>query len=165
MSELPLVVDVPRPDPESARIVQEFVGRLSNRIPELGEAFYRHLFAMLPEVRPLFPDDMATQRDRLLNALLSSVYAIDDPLGMEARLQLLGESHHYRGIREDQYQYVAHALVRALRDTTPGEWSTWMSSAWISVYSWMIAHMVAGARRARLRDEAQQNTGGFAAAR
>ncbi len=155
MSDFLLQVDVPRPDEESARIVQQSVARLGNHLPALGEAFYRHLFAMLPEVRPLFPEEMADQRQRLLQALLTSVNSLHDPAAMEGRLQQLGESHYQWGILEDQYQYVAHALVRALRDINAGDWSTWVSSAWISVYSWMIAHMVAGARRARLRDEAR----------
>ncbi|MEJ2578251.1 MAG: globin domain-containing protein [Kineosporiaceae bacterium] len=153
MSDNPVVPGVPRPDAESTRVVQEAVGRLSDRVPELGVYFYRHLFAMIPEVRPMFPDNMADQRLRLVRALLNAVYAIGDPVRAEVELQRLGEIHYYRGVREDQYQYVPHALLRALRDLSPGEFSTWQSSAWISVYSWMTAHMVAGARRAQLREE------------
>jgi hemoglobin-like flavoprotein len=153
VNEMPISVDVPRPDAESSRAVQAAVRRLASRIPELGEAFYRHLFGMLPEVKPLFPDDMLDQRQRLVEALLSSVYALHDPEGMEITLQRLGATHHRRQVKEDQYQYIPHALLRAVRDITAGEFSTWESSAWISVYSWMVAHMVAGARRARLLEE------------
>jgi nitric oxide dioxygenase len=146
-------VDVPRPDADSSRAVQAAVRRLAPRIPELGEAFYRHLFGMLPEVKFLFPDDMKDQRQRLVESLLSSVYALHDPAMMEVTLQQLGATHHRRGVKEDQYQYIPHALLRAVRDITPGDFSTWESSAWISVYSWMVAHMVAGARQARLLEE------------
>jgi hemoglobin-like flavoprotein len=150
---MPVYVDVPRPDAESTRIVQTAVRRLAPRIPELGEAFYRHLFGLLPEVRDLFPEDMENQRQRLVESLLSSVYALHDPAGMEVTLQRLGATHHRRRVKEDHYQYVPHALLRAVRDISPGDFSTWESSAWISVYSWMVAHMVAGARQARLLEE------------
>jgi hemoglobin-like flavoprotein len=141
--------EIARPDDDSARMVQESIARLAGREMELTEGFYNHLFAMLPEVRVLFPEDMAEQRVRLLKALLASVDSLHDPEGMEAQLQALGEIHYYRGIADDQYQYVGHALIRTVRDIVPGDWSTWLSSAWISVYSWMTQHMVFGAKRAR----------------
>lgn len=153
MSDTALTVTVSRPDVDSTRVVQAAVHRLMPRVTELGVAFYRHLFGMLPEVRPLFPDDMVDQRQRLVEALLSAVHSLHDPQGMEVALQQLGETHYHRGVREDQYQYVPHALLRAVRDLAPGNFSTWESSAWISVYSWMVAHMVVGARRARMREE------------
>jgi hemoglobin-like flavoprotein len=141
--------EIVRPDNDSARMVQESIARLAGREMELTEGFYNHLFAMLPEVRVLFPEDMAEQRVRLLKALLASVDSLHDPEGMEAQLQALGEIHYYWGIADDQYQYVGHALIRTVRDVVPGDWSTWLSSAWISVYSWMTQHMVLGAKRAR----------------
>jgi hemoglobin-like flavoprotein len=140
---------IDRPDADSARQVQQSVARLAGREAELSRGFYSHLFAMLPEVRPLFPEDMAEQRVRLLTALLASISSLDDPVGMETRLQALGEIHYHRGIADDQYQYVGHALIRAIRDVVPGDWSTWLSSAWISVASWMIQHILVGAKRAR----------------
>lgn len=152
-------LDIPRPDAGSAHLVQQTVAHLAGRELELTEGFYNHLFAMLPEVRAMFPDDMADQRVRLLKALLATVDSLHDPAGMEASLQQLGEVHYYRGLQDDQYQYVAHALVRTIRDILPGDWSTWLSSAWISVYSWMIAHMVVGAKRARAREEGGEAPG------
>ncbi|HET9658482.1 MAG TPA: globin domain-containing protein [Kineosporiaceae bacterium] len=136
-------------------MVQQSIQRFHGREMELTTGFYSHLFSMLPAARALFPEDMAEQRVQLLKALLASVDSlVHDPAGMEIRLQALGGVHYQRGIADDQYQYVAHALVRTVRDVMPGDWSTWLSSAWISVYSWMISHMEAGARQARQRDEA-----------
>lgn len=156
--------EIARPDADSARMVQRSIAHLAGRELQLTEGFYRHLFAMLPEARALFPDDMAEQRGRLLQALLSSVQSLDDPEGMEARLQALGEIHYYRGIADDQYQYVGHALIRTVRDVVPADWSTWLSSAWISVYSWMIQHMVVGAKRARAHAESGSAEASFEAA-
>jgi hemoglobin-like flavoprotein len=156
--------EIARPDADSARMVQRSIAHLAGRELQLTEGFYNHLFAMLPEARALFPDDMAEQRGRLLKALLSSVQALDDPAGMEARLQALGEIHFYRGIADDQYQYVGHALIRTVRDVVPADWSTWLSSAWISVYSWMIQHMVVGAKRARAHAESGSAEASFEAA-
>jgi hemoglobin-like flavoprotein len=163
MSDLALP-EITRPDAHSARMVQRSIAHLAGRELQLTEGFYRHLFAMLPEARALFPEDMAEQRGRLLQALLSSVQSLHDPAGMEARLQALGEIHYYRGIADDQYQYVGHALIRTVRDVVPADWSTWLSSAWISVYSWMIQHMVVGAKRARTHAESGSAEASFEAA-
>jgi hemoglobin-like flavoprotein len=148
------VVAIPAPDAESTRAVRVSIRRIAGRESELSELFYQHLFKMIPEVRRLFPDDMTEQRARLLAALLASVDALDDPIRMESDLLAMGEVHYYRGIEDHQYQYVAHALIRSVRELIPYEWSSELSSAWIAVYTWMITHMVTGAQYARAQAEA-----------
>jgi hemoglobin-like flavoprotein len=129
-------------------MVQESIALLAGHELELAQGFYGHLFDLLPEVRALFPDGVAEQRIRLLKALLALMESLDAPELVESRLQVLGEIHYHRGIADDQYQYVGYALIRTVRDIFPEDWSTWLSSAWIGVSSWMIQHVVAGAKRA-----------------
>jgi len=126
----------------------------------LADLFYHHLFILIPEARRLFNEDMSEQRMRLLSALLASVDSLDDPEQMERSLVHLGSVHYHRGLEDHQYMFVAHALVRSMRDLIPYDWSSELSSAWIDVYAWMIANMVAGAQQTRTRIEAGLATPG-----
>jgi hemoglobin-like flavoprotein len=160
MSDLLSPPPIPRPDLVSAAIVRQSLAGLAGREDELTTGLYRHLFELLPEIRGLAAADVVAERTRLWHAFLASaqlvsVQSLSDPAGLEERLEALGESHHQRGLQEEHLQYLAHAMVRTLRDVIGGGWSTRLSSAWISVLSWAIAHMVRGARRAQDREEAQ----------
>jgi hemoglobin-like flavoprotein len=140
-----------RPSPEALQIVQRTAAKVADRPVALAEAFYRHLFAMAPEVRPMFPADMTAQNERLCRALLDSIRALVEPdryaVQMERALHRLGAQHSARyGVRPEHYPYVGHALVRAVGDVTD-DWSSSTSSAWIWVYDWMAAHMLSQAGR------------------
>lgn len=140
---------IARPETATIRTVQESVTHLAGRQSALVARFYDHLFAMLPETRALFPDDPSGKRVRLVQAMLATVEALDSTEEVEEALQDLGAEHYQMGVQEYQYQYAGHALLRALREVTDDGWSTRHSSAWISVYSWVVSHMVRGARRAQ----------------
>jgi hypothetical protein len=49
---------------------------------------------------------------------------------------------------------VAHALVRAVRDLCADEWSTSMSSAWISYFTWIKPYLMLGAQQAAAQQAA-----------
>jgi hemoglobin-like flavoprotein len=153
------VTPVARLDQRSIDLVRRSVDGLRGQERHMADLFYGHLFRMVPEARRLFPADMSDQHLRLLEALLLAVDGLDDPAAMEARLLSLGEDQFARGVEERHLQYVAHALVRAVRELQPAEWSSSLSSAWIGLYSWMIGHMVAGFRRAGLRASSGPSAG------
>jgi len=135
--------------PDSIALVRSSTRKLRGQEPQLAELFYAQLFGMAPDLRRLFPTDMGGQRLRLLDALLATIDGLDDPGAMERRLLALGADHYHRGVKEEQFQYVPHALVRSVRELQPAEWSSSLSSAWIGLYSWMIEHLAAGCRAAR----------------
>ncbi|WP_305786962.1 globin domain-containing protein [Symbioplanes lichenis] len=138
-----------RPSAEAMRIVQSTAGAVADRPVVLAEAFYRHLFELVPETRSMFPPDMTAQNEKLCRALLDGIRALTEPdryaHDMERMLGMLGAHHaRYYGVQPEHYPYVGHALVRAVRDLT-GDWSVATSSAWIWVYDWMSAHMLGDA--------------------
>ncbi|GAB7038956.1 MULTISPECIES: globin domain-containing protein [Catenuloplanes] len=138
--------DHPRPDAEAMRIVQRTAASVAERPVALAEAFYRHLFAMAPGVRAMFPDDMTAQNEKLCRALLDGIRALVEPeryaVQMERSLHRLGAHHADRyGVLPEHYPYVGHALVRAVGDVSD-DWSSSTSAAWIWVYDWMAAHML-----------------------
>ncbi|WP_051797008.1 globin domain-containing protein [Catenuloplanes japonicus] len=141
-----------RPTAEAMQIVQRTAGSVAARPVKLAEAFYGHLFQMAPGVRAMFPEDMTSQNEKLCRALLDGIRALVEPERyageMERTLQRLG-THHARhlGVRPEHYPYVGHALVRAVGDVSD-DWTSSTSAAWIWVYDWMAAHMLADPGRA-----------------
>lgn len=136
-----------RPDAATMRIVQRGATMIADRPVALAESFYHHLFSLAPGVRSMFPADMTAQNDKLCGALLTAIQALVEPEryadGMERDLEDLGRQHSHRfGVLPAHYPYVGQALVRAVRDVT-GDRTTSTSSAWIWVYDWLTAHMLA----------------------
>ncbi|HET9654470.1 MAG TPA: globin domain-containing protein [Kineosporiaceae bacterium] len=131
------------------RTVRRSIAALSGVEQQLTEAFFEQLFAMLPQVRELLPEEPAERRVRLLGAMLTAAKGLHQPEQLERELQALGALHHSWGITAEQLQYVPHALVRALREVLADRWSSVLSSAWIGVFSWIVDQMAVGARRAQ----------------
>jgi hemoglobin-like flavoprotein len=148
-------VEAVRLDAESAKQVRRSLRALRSHEQRLATNFYGHLFRMAPEVHQLFPENMHEQRLQLFKAILNIVDELDDPRAVELKLLNLGESHFASGVKEHHFQYVSHALVRAVRELEPTHWSSSLSSAWIGLCSWMVTCLRAGWRRARDRAAAR----------
>jgi hemoglobin-like flavoprotein len=135
-------------DPVTIEIVRHSCSRLPKDQVELTQEFYRQLFEMAPHTRAMFPVDMTEQNERLLNALLAGVRALDRPELVETHLRRWGVVHRrMHGVTDEMYVYVGHSLIRAIHKLF-GHLETSVASAWISVYEWMAAVMIDGAETA-----------------
>jgi hemoglobin-like flavoprotein len=138
-------IEVGRPDDEVIRIARESCAAVADRPAALAEAFYAHLFDMVPEVRGMFPADMSMQHERMSRTLVDAVRGADDPAAVERLLQRMGGAHaRNHAVIPEHYPHVGRALVRAVRELSP-RWSPVVASAWVQVYEWMAAHMILGA--------------------
>lgn len=145
--------EVGRPDAETIQIARESCAAVADRPAALAESFYAHLFELAPQVRTMFPEDMSVQHERMSRTLTDAVRAADDPAAVERLLQRMGAAHgRNHAVVAEHYPYVGRALVRAVRDLSPG-WSTAVGSAWVQVYEWMAAHMVLGAENSAAHTE------------
>ena len=142
------ISEVPLPDPTTIEQVRLSCADIPEGSTRLSRAFYDHLFAMVPEVRVMFSTDLKPQQQRMADALLSVVHHLDTPEELAGYLRRLGAQHHRElGVLPEHYPYVGRALVRAVSEVSPS-WSSSMSSAWVLVYQWITAHMLAGAELA-----------------
>ncbi|WP_121186667.1 globin domain-containing protein [Nocardiopsis sp. Huas11] len=142
------ITEVPLPDESVIEAVRASCARLPAGSTRLAERFYENLFAMAPDVRAMFPDDLRPQHRRMASALLEIVQHLDSPDDVAGYLQDLGAQHHRElQVKPEHYPFVGRALVRAVSEISP-TWSSSMSSAWVLVYEWITANMLAGADRA-----------------
>lgn len=143
--------DVPLPSQDVIDLVRHSVVGLPEGSTRLATAFYDNLFAMVPEVRGMFSEDIGPQEQRMADALIAVVQYLDAPDEIADQLRELGYQHYRElGVRAEHYPHVGRALIRAVSDVSP-TWSSSMSSAWVLVYQWITAHMIAGAERAAAR--------------
>jgi NAD(P)H-flavin reductase/hemoglobin-like flavoprotein len=126
-------------------------GRLRDsfsRVAMHGDAvalfFYSDLFLRHPETRELFPVSMASQRDRLLQALGRVVAEADrlDELG--PFLQQLGRDHRKFGALADHYRPVGESLLATLAHFSGEDWTPDLAAQWSSAYE-LVAQVMSDA--------------------
>jgi NAD(P)H-flavin reductase/hemoglobin-like flavoprotein len=114
--------------------------------------FYAILFARFPQVRPLFPDNMDVQRDRLLRGLLRIIDLVDDPDNLLRFCSRLGRDHRKFGTLEDHYPAVGECLLASLARYAGTAWNNEMAAAWTHAYTLASRVMIlAAADDTRLR--------------
>jgi NAD(P)H-flavin reductase/hemoglobin-like flavoprotein len=106
--------------------------------------FYAILFARHPEVRPLFPPGMDTQRGRLLRALLRIVDLVDDPENLVRFCAHLGRDHRKFGTLREHFPAVGECLLASLARYAGPAWTAEIAAAWTKAYG-AVADVMIGA--------------------
>ncbi|MFI5607539.1 globin domain-containing protein [Amycolatopsis sp. NPDC051903] len=119
---------------ETARVIRESFARVEAKSEELAQYFYGALFVIAPDTRDLFPVTMATQRSRLLRALVYVVQMVDRPDELSTFLSQLGRDHRKFDVLERHYDAVGTALISAMKRFLGSEWTPEVETAWTSAY-------------------------------
>ena len=109
--------------------------------------FYSMLFLAHPEVRQMFPTNMAGQRDRLVTALghiVSNVDQLDQLVGF---LQHLGADHRKFAVQAEHYPAVGEALVATLQHFLGEQWDDELAQDWTAAYG-LVAQVMSEAAKA-----------------
>lgn len=112
---------------------------------EITVYFYAILFARYPEVRPMFPPGMDTQRDRLLRALLRVVDLVDDPRKLVRFCGHLGRDHRKFGTLPAHFPAVGECLLASLARYAGSAWTPEIAAAWTKAYGTVAQVMISAA--------------------
>lgn len=113
---------------------------------ELMDVFYSRLFALAPEVRPLFAGaDMAAQKQKLLSTLVLLVDSLRNLDAIVPALHDLGAKHETYGVEPHHYALVGQALLGALEEVSGDGWKLAYGAAWADAYAVVEQTMRAGA--------------------
>jgi NAD(P)H-flavin reductase/hemoglobin-like flavoprotein len=135
---------------EMARLIRESFAEIEPKADELAQYFYGALFVVAPDCRDLFPATMATQRSRLLRALVYVVQMVDRPDELVTFLGQLGRDHRKFAVVARHYDAVGVALIASLKRFLKEKWTTEVESAWTAAYGLIAKTM---------REAAQAETG------
>lgn len=97
----------------------------------LADTFYRELFRRHPEVQALFPSDMSTQKQKLVDTLEWVVGNLDRPDEVREAIEALGRRHDSYGAKPVHYPLVRDVLVWAMKQCAGGIWNDDLESDWI----------------------------------
>jgi nitric oxide dioxygenase len=111
--------------------------------------FYDRLFAVLPEVRRLFPADLGPQRTKLMQALALAVASLDRPEAILPVLRELGRRHAGYGVVDAHYAAVGESLLWTLRQGLGDGFTPEVEAAWAETYALVATTMIEGSRRPR----------------
>lgn len=109
--------------------------------------FYARLFELAPTLRPLFPADLSTQRDKLNEMLAILVARLDRPLALKPALAALGDRHRSYGVVKADFVVVGQALIHTLHAHLGEQFSSDDRSAWVGLYTRITAIMTLGTAR------------------
>lgn len=115
------------------------------RADHLAKYFCTHLFAHNPELRQLFPADLAEQRDRLFAALTQIVARTEDPDRLTAYLRSLGRDHRKFRALPEHYPAVGASLIAAVRHFSGHSWTAEIEKAWTEAYTAISQVMIEAA--------------------
>lgn len=120
--------------------------------------FYTRLFELAPAARALFPTELGPQQQKLVQAVVVLIRGLDDPSALAPMLRQLGARHCGYGVAATHYVWVGEALVDTLDSLSPQGLAGAERSAWMQLYGWIAASMLAGAAAAASADGAQHRT-------
>ncbi|MEU6677139.1 globin domain-containing protein [Streptomyces sp. NPDC046925] len=140
----------PKGSPDAIR-VQRTMAEIGPVADKVTSYFYALLFTRHPELRPLFPAAMDTQRDRLLKALLTAAELIDHSDVLAEYLQNLGRGHRKYGTQSEHYPAVGECLIGSLSRYASAVWDEETEAAWVRTYTKISQIMIDAAAADELR--------------
>lgn len=110
--------------------------------------FYSALFLSHPQLRQMFPTNMAGQRDRLVTALGHIVSHVDQVDRLTGFLRDLGADHRKFAVRPEHYPQVGEALIATLRHFLADQWTEELARDWTGAYALVSQVMIEAAQAA-----------------
>ncbi|GAB2689000.1 globin domain-containing protein [Thalassiella azotivora] len=129
-------------DPAALKASWKVVAEYGGEVPLF---FYSHLFLSHPEVRPLFPVSMTTQRDRLVGALGRIVGDVDRLEEVTPFIQQLGRDHRRFDVVTQHYDAVGASLLATLEHFLADRWTDELAADWAAAYGVIAKVMVEAA--------------------
>jgi hemoglobin-like flavoprotein len=110
------------------------------------DEFYRRLFELAPEARPMFTREMDLQAKKFSDMLAWVISHLEHPHALCQELRELGARHSGYGVKIDQYAPVGSALIWMFQRTLGDRFTLEMEEAWMDFYAFVSCEMERGAR-------------------
>lgn len=124
------------------RLIEDTAGAFLSVPLRAAGIFYDQVFAIAPEARSLFPDDLAQQKKKLEDTLTSMVGAIREPERLASLVTGLGHRHARYGVEPSHYGPVGDALLMSLEQILGPRFTPEVRAAWMALYGEISAAML-----------------------
>jgi hemoglobin-like flavoprotein len=127
--------------PTQIQLVRDSWQALLAQREAVAALFYEHLFALAPQVRPLFKRDMRTQGAMLMATLVAVVDSLDRLPEVLPVARQLAIRHVAWGVKAAHYDSVGAALLATLEKGLGDAFTPALKQAWAEAYASLAAAM------------------------
>jgi hemoglobin-like flavoprotein len=120
--------------PAQVSLVQESFKKVEPIAPQAADLFYNRLFEIAPDVRPMFPDDLSSQKEKLMSMIGTAVNNLHQVETIIPAVQELGRKHVGYGVTADHYKPVGEALIWTLEKGLGDDFTPEVKEAWVTTY-------------------------------
>jgi hemoglobin-like flavoprotein len=131
--------------PEQKQLVKDSWAKVLPIKDTAAELFYGRLFEVYPEVKPYFKGDIKEQGKKLMTMINTAVNSLENLEGLIAPLKNLGKNHVAYGVKDEDYDKVADALLWTLEKGLDDAFTEEVKGAWVTVYTTVATVMKQGA--------------------
>ena len=129
--------------PEQIVLIRRSFPVLADKPVASTRAFHDRLFALAPEIRPLFKSDLRSQALKFIDTVELCVGQLDHGPFLHMTLEGLGQRHAAYGVGIHHHGPVREALLRTLEDCLGPEGTPEVIAAWAAFYDRAAATMKA----------------------
>ena len=115
----------------------------------VADLFYSRLFEIAPDLRGMFPDDMALQKKKLMVMLGTAVNGLSCLDALLPAVHALGERHAGYGVEPEDCAPVGAALLWTLEQGLGDQFAPEVAEAWAAAYEILSRAMIAAMMRRR----------------
>ena len=112
---------------------------------QAATSFYRRLFELDPSLRPMFPDDLAEQKKKVIGAFSMMVDSLDKLDDILPVVRALGQRHGGYGVTPAHYATMGAALLWTLQQILGAGWTPKLATTWSEAYRLIAGTMIAAA--------------------
>jgi hemoglobin-like flavoprotein len=133
-------------DSTTVGLLKESVALLPKGDRTPADEFYRRLFDLAPEVRPMFTREITLQAKKFSDMLAWVIEHLESPQELGEQMRALGARHGEYGVKIDQYAPVGSALIWMFQQTLGDRFTLEMEEAWMEFYAFLSFEMERGSR-------------------
>ena len=128
--------------PEQVQLVQQSFAKVVPIADQAAVLFYDRLFEIAPQVKELFPADMAEQRRKLMATLAIVVNGLSSLESILPAASALATRHVAYGAKAEHYPVVGAALLWTLEKGLGEAWTKDVADAWTAAYALLSSFMI-----------------------
>lgn len=128
--------------PQQIALVQASFVKVVPIAGTAADLFYARLFDIAPDVRRMFPDDMALQKKKLMVMLGTAVNGLSRLDALLPAVHALGERHAGYDVQAGHFEPVGQALLWTLKQGLGEEFTPAVEEAWATAYDVLSGAMI-----------------------
>lgn len=131
-------------------LVTQSFGKVAPIADQAADMFYKRLFEIAPETKPLFENaDMGVQGNKLMQMIGTAVAGLNNLEQLVPAVKALGARHVRYNVTNEQYQPVGTALLWTLEQGLGDDFDDETREAWLAIYTILAETAIAGAEEAK----------------